>query len=168
MNRRKLLVFALALCMVFALCGCQKDEQTPDALGSNTTHTTPSDQQGQDNQGGTQQSGGSSVDFGLQPAPDPDFDSPASGGSNDKMYTIQGDYAYEMDPNTLSIVGPPLDPITHQPVDNPVLEGSNPSTPNNPQDVTPPAEEPPAQEPDPEPVKPETKLPNTGMFLEDD
>lgn len=171
MNPKKLLALVLALMLALALAGCQaSNEETPDALGVNSSQPAPGDQQEQPgNQGGSQQGG---VDFGLQQAPDPNFDSPASGGSGDKIYTIVGDYAYEMDPNTLEIVGPPLDPITHEPVDNPVLDGENPSTPNNPQNSAPPASEPPASQPPasdpPATSTPDTSLPNTGMFLEDD
>lgn len=174
MNPKKLLVTVLSLCLLLSLCACDSAEEPPDALGTNTTTPSQGDQPAQPSQDatGTQTPGGG-VDFNLQPAPDPDFDSPASGGSNDKIYTIQGDYAYEMDPNTLEIIGPPLDPITHEPVDNPVEGGGNPSTPNNPQDTPaasePPASEPPASDP-PATSTPtaDTKLPNTGMFLEDD
>lgn len=177
MKSKKLVTAILALCLAVALCGCNADkEDTPNAIGpsqsvSQGDATTPPNSNDGSNSGGR-------VDFGLQTAPDPNFDSPASGGSSEKIYTIQGDYAYEMDPNTLEIVGPPLDPITHEPVENPVLDGTNPSTPNNPQDTqnnqTPATSEPPV-EPEKPDVPPETstppaeeKLPNTGMFLEDD
>lgn len=175
MRSKKLLLLVLVLCMAMMLCACNKDEadQTPDALGTADTQTLSTSGTPQGQQTPTpQQTSGSTVDFNLQQAPDPNFSSPESGGSDDKIYTIQGDYAYEMDPNTLQIIGPPLDPITHEPVDNPVLDGSNPSTPNNPQDTATPVDnlpEDPVDTPTPtEPPKEDNKLPNTGMFLEDD
>lgn len=172
MKLKKCLVLLLSLCLAIALCACgAKEDDTRGADGAQSNTTSDSQQTPS---GDT----GSSVNFGLQSAPDPDFDSPATGDDSGKLYTIVGDYAYELDPNTLQPTGDPLDPVTHLPVSNPVLEGENPSTPNNPQnqpqepaapaDTQPDPEPVATAEPDPEPVATQEKLPNTGMFLEDD
>ncbi len=176
MKLKKLLVLCLSLCMALALCACKDDNAegttSPSVPGTTDSalSTSPAADDGQQ--------GGGTVDFGLQTAPDPNFDSPATGTDSGKLYTIVGDYAYELDPSTLEPIGDPLDPITHQPVSNPVLDGTNPSTPNNPQNSQPPASQPPASQPPasqppasqpPAPENtPDTSLPNTGIFLEDD
>lgn len=173
MKLKKSLALLLSLCMVLTLCACNKEDK-------DVTNANPSQQSGQNGTVGDQQNpADSQVNFGLQSAPTPDFDSPATGDDSGKLYTIVGDYAYELDPATLQPIGDPLDPVTHQPVSNPVLEGENPSTPNNPQNQTqepatqptepstPPESDPPAQTEEPA-QQAETKLPNTGMFLEDD
>lgn len=162
MKIKNLWVLLLAVCMMLVLCSCfaAAPEQSEDQPGSSQA-ADPTE------------APSSALNFGLQPAPAPDFDSPATGSDTNKLYTIVGDYAYELDPTTLQAVGEPLDPITHEPVSNPVLEGSNPSTPNNPQNTEPPAAStPPVQsEPPASPAPsatPDTSLPNTGEFLEDD
>ena len=167
MKLKKFLSLALCLCMVLALCACNKSNN------DDTVANNPSTTQGGSPSGTNDSQGDTGVNFGLQSAPDPDFDSPSTGDDSGKLYTIVGDYAYELDPSTLQPIGDPLDPVTHQPVNNPVLEGENPSTPNNPQNQTQEPQQ--TAEPDsrPEPTQTpapttETKLPNTGMFLEDD
>ncbi len=177
MNTKKCLAMLLALCMALALCACNADEgsepstpaEPPASMDPGAQQTDPGD-------------ANPDVSFDLQEPPAPDFDSPATGDDSGKIYTIEGDYAYEMDPATLKPIGPPLDPITKEPVNNPVLDGTNPSTPNNPQYSNPTASEPPAEsnppvqsdppvtttEPPTTPPSDENKLPNTGMFLEDD
>lgn len=181
MKPKRVLVLVLAMCLSLALCACGK-QQTPGA-GVSPGSGPQTTQGGDTTTDPTQPPAGGSVDFGLQTAPDPDFDSPATGDDSGKLYTIVGDYAYELDPATLQPIGEPLDPVTHQPVSNPVLDGENPSTPNNPQNDTPvePPVAPPPADPEPvvepttepvventEPPAPEVSLPNTGMFLEDD
>lgn len=165
------LLLTATLALFLYACGADNAEQ-PSTPGAEPTVASPETQTPAE-----PQATGNGVDFGLQPAPEPNFDSPATGGNSDKIYTIEGDYAYELDPSTFQTIGPPLDPITHEPVDNPVLDGNNPSTPNNPQNSTPPASQPPASEPpasQPPAASPspspsgDNKLPNTGMFLEDD
>lgn len=173
MKSKRLMALFLCAMMVLAMsaCGAESAEGSTapgvESPAGVPETIPPTDENGTD------------VNFGLQTAPDPNFDSPATGGSSDKIYTIEGDYAYELDPSTFQTIGPPLDPITHEPVDNPVIGGQNPSTPNNPQNSNPPESQPPASQPpasqpptatpDPSPAPTgDSKLPNMGMFLEDD
>lgn len=182
MRMKRLLLLMLAFALTLMLCACQteKPERQPQQNGEATQLPA----QGEEGEG-------NKVDFGLQTPPDPDFDSPDT-SEGEKLYTIIGDYAYELDPATLQPIGPPLDPITHEPVENPVLDGQNPSSPNNPQYNQQPENNNQNQQPEnnnqnqqPEnnnnngnqsgqdqggnqqPTE-DTKLPNTGMFLEDD
>ncbi len=186
MKKFLVLLMCLALAFMLVACGNSSDSEGTEPP-ANSGDASQGEQPGtQGSQSGNQ--GG--VDFDLNAPPDPGFDSPATNQSDDsKLYTIIDDYAYELDPNTLEAVGPPLDPITHQPVDNPVFGGTNPSMGNNPQynnddtteptDTTTPPDDmtKPADTTKPEDTtkptdttKPDdsTKLPNTGEFLEDD
>lgn len=167
MKLKKIAALGMAACLALAMCACSAEGEpvpsdTVPSQGVTEPSTTPDSNPNPD------------VTFGLQTPPDPNFDSPATGDDSGKLYTIVGDYAYELDPTTLEPIGDPLDPITHEPVDNPVLEGNNPSTPNNPQNTpAPEASDPPVQATppvtDPAPSNtPDTSLPNMGMFLEDD
>lgn len=103
--------------------------------------------------------GGDGVDFNLQSPGNPDFDNVPVGSFDTGLYVTEGDYAYALDPATLDKVGPPLDPVTHEPVQTeapPPDENAPEETPpeTKPEETAPPAEE--------------VKLPNTGLFLEDD
>lgn len=145
---------------------------------------------GQSNQGGT---GDQQLQFDLQSPGENNFDDVPlvrDDSQPTKLYTIDGDYAYELDPNTLTPVGDPLDPVTHQPIA--IADQPEPETEEPPAEEGDPEPEPPVVEPDPylvesnpEPeaeqpvpdividdlppeIPPEQKLPNTGIFLEDD
>ena len=155
MKPKKLLALTICACCIMGLCACgDKDtganvppSSSPSGaqLGQNSSDPNPS----------------SDVSFGLTPAPDPNFSDPYANNDN-KLYTIVGDYAYELDPVTLQPTGDPLDPVTHMPVQNPVTDTENTLMDDNPQYN-------PNPEPSPSPsTKPDTSLPNTGMFLEDD
>lgn len=95
MNIKKCLAMLLALCMALALCACNADEgsepstpvEPPASMDPGVQQTDPGD-------------ANPDVSFDLQEPPAPDFDSPATGDDSGKIYTIEGDYAYEMDPVT--------------------------------------------------------------------
>ncbi len=176
MNTKKVALFALAGCLVLALAGCKEEaENNPGVSDNPNPSPTAMDSVAPTQDPTAAGTDGSSVDFGLQVAPTPNFDSPSTNQS-DKLYTIVGSYAYELDPQTLEPIGDPLDPITHEPVANPVLDGVDPTAPNNPQASPSPSAVPsaapstspePSTTPSPKPTG-EGKLPNTGIFLEDD
>ena len=140
----RVLAVTTALSCVVALSGCnnRKDEDPPSLspVASSQSSTSSSSE---------------TVDFGLESPPSTNFgdiDSTVS-QTDPGIYTIIGGYAYALDPNTFEPIGPPLDPITHMPVELPAEDEPEPEA-----------------EPEPELTKPtETnKLPNTGIFLEDD
>ena len=80
-------------------------------------------------------------------------------GTGNTLYSIVGEYAYALDPETLQPVGDPLDPVTHEPVQefsslDPTVQPENEPVPESSIEIETPTEV--------------NKYPNTGIFLEDD
>lgn len=180
---RKVLKLILCLCMALVLCflcGCGQGDgdttatSTPGGLDT----PPPEDSQEMPEESAGELSPPPEISFGLEGPGDPIFGDPGLAqdtGSPTGMYTIADDgFAYALDPNTFTPIGPPLDPVTHLPLDvtpEPTIEVSIP-----PEVTTPPveSEELPIAGDSIEgdtvtaTVPPEDKLPNTGIFLEDD
>lgn len=109
------------------------------------------------------------IEFDLEGITDPNFDSitdvkPES--VEDVLYTVEDGVAYALDPNTLEPYGPPLDPVTHEPIETAPPAVYTPAPTPVPELTPEPTNSPiiSAQES----LTPDTKLPNTGIFLEDD
>lgn len=184
-NSHKVFTLAIViLLMLMFLTACNDEDHyvgndlnKQDALNAALAAQNPTDSSGASGEEGennfTLQSPGNTNfdDIGLTHEDDP---------QQSEMYTIDGGYAYALDPDTLQPTGDPLDPITHEPADLTDVENLNP----------------PKVDPDPklsegddkaegdtdtqvladsisegtssEQVAPQVKLPNTGIFLEDD
>lgn len=176
---RNLYLSLIIVC--FLLSGCGGEEATngsgvngtgglmyatgstvPDASASTGTTLTGSTNATASNASSSEEG---TVTFGLASIDDPNFSDISSEG----LYTIEGGYAYAIDPVTLDKTGPALDPLTKEPV-----ELDAPAEPVSSEEES--VQEKTEEEPEEEPVEEETpveipesvKLPNTGIFLEDD
>lgn len=171
---RKLVI---ALMMVTLLAGlttaCQKDE--PDDVAPAPQPTViPGYEDGYDpnNDPADTSTDVPAVDFGLQDGGDPTF-SDMGTGVDEGLYTIEGGYAYALDPTTFDKVGPPLDPTTHQPIDGADTsgtegEGSDEGSGDGDASGESAEGEGDGEGADTQGIDDSKKLPNTGIFLEDD
>lgn len=62
------------------------------------------------------------VDFDINASEDPKFSDDASLGINTPMYEEVDGVAYEVDPSTMERIGGPLDPNTHEPLSESIVD----------------------------------------------
>lgn len=167
-NYSTLLAFCLCLLMALSLVGCGEKDEEDLPQDSGQAAPAPEEQVPPADLGATTPDvpgfglegtmGGDGIDFQLQSSGNPDFNDVPVGSFDTGLYTVEDGFTYALDPATLEKVGPPLDPVTHEP-----LEEQPTETPLEPEQTP---TEAPQEETTPPPA--EVKLPNTGMFLEDD
>ena len=174
----KVLPMILALVLVLScLTACSSDEDTePEPSPAPTGETIiPGYENGYDASEGEGDEGAPPVDFGLQDGGDPVF-SDLGTGVDEGLYTIENGYAYALDPTTFDKVGPPLDPVTHEPIGDAASddgsvdasgEGSGEGDTTGEGEGNGEGAEGSSDEGS-NGISDQTKLPNTGIFLEDD
>ena len=163
------MLLAALLCLSLTACGGKDDDTAGGSALDRLNGVVPS--QTADG-AGDQQSGsdtpymtdmpGTAQDTAQPSSLDFSLDASAPAFSNVDLSNTQGDadpvpealyierdgFSYALDPDTLQVIDTPLDPVTHEPVEE--IE--------------------PEPEPEPSAIEPteENKYPNTGIFLEDD